>query len=250
MSKALKLRIPIFTLFLLGIVIHSNAQIDSIELKRTPKKSFFKKAILPASLIIGGAFITEKTLEINFQNDIRNGIGKSLSTTVDDYLRYAPMAELAIANVIGLHSKNHWFDQAKNLFIINLTSFVIVRPLKSIVKRSRPNNMYIYNSFPSGHTTLAFSNAAMLYYEYIDQHPVFAYSGYVFATATGALRVLNDRHWVADVLVGAGIGMLITHVVYTLEPLKNWNPFLEKKQLSFIPIINRDEFKLSVNWRF
>jgi len=228
----------------------SSAQIDSTELKITPKKGFFKKAILPTSLIISGAFITDKALEINFQNDIRNGIGKGFSTTIDDYLRYVPMAELAIANIIGLQSKNHWFDQAKNLFIIDLASFVLVRPLKSIVKRSRPNNIYIYNSFPSGHTTLAFSNATLLYYEYIDHHPVFAYSGYVFATATGALRVLNDRHWVADVLVGAGIGMLITHIVYALEPLKNWNPFLEKQQLSFMPIINRDEFKLGINWQF
>lgn len=228
----------------------SNAQLDSIHLKSTSKKSFFKKIILPTSLIVSGAFITEKILETNLQKDIRNGAGMDFSTTLDDYLRYAPMAELAIANIIGLQSKNHWFDQAKNLFIIDLASLAIVRPLKSIVKRSRPNNMYIYNSFPSGHTTLAFSNATLLYYEYIDHHPVFAYSGYVFATATGALRVLNDRHWVADVLVGAGIGMLITHIVYALEPLKNWNPFLEKKQLSFAPIINRDELKLSINWKF
>lgn len=231
-------------------MLPSSAQIDSLGTKIAPNNNFFKKAILPTSLIIAGAFITEKTFETNFQNDIRKGIGNGFSTTLDDYFRYAPMAELAIANVIGLESRNHWFDQAKYLFIIDLASFAIVRPLKSMVKRERPNNRYIYNSFPSGHTTLAFSNATLLYYEYIDYHPVFAYSGYVFATATGTLRVLNDRHWVADVLVGAGIGMLITHLVYTFEPLKNWNPFLETKQLNFTPIINSDEFKLSVNWRF
>jgi len=234
----------------LCFIANANSQIDSLSLKKPIKKSFLKKAILPTSLIISGAFLTEKALEINLQNDIRKGIGKNVNTTLDDYFRYAPMAELAIANVIGLKSRNHWFDQAKNLFIIDLASFAIVRPLKSIVKRPRPNNKYIYNSFPSGHTTLAFSNATLLYYEYIDHHPVFAYSGYAFATATGALRVLNDRHWVADVLAGAGIGMLITHLVYTLEPLKNWNPFLNKKHLSFTPLINRDEFKLGVSWRF
>jgi hypothetical protein len=242
--------VSILIAFLLGIVLYSNAQIDSLAVSNTQKKSFFKKVILPTSLIISGALITEKALEISFQNDIRKGVGKGFSTSLDDYFRYAPMVELAIANTIGLKSKNHWFDQAKNLFIINATSFVIVRSLKSMVKRPRPNNQYIYNSFPSGHTTLAFSNATLLYYEYIDYHPFFAYSGYAFATATGAIRVLNDRHWVGDVLVGAGIGMLITHLVYHFEPLKNWNPFLKSKQLSIVPIINSEEFKLSVNWRF
>ena len=67
--------------------MYSNAQIDSIKLKITPNKNLFKKVILPTSLIISGAFITEKTLEINFQNDIRNGIGKGFSTKLDDYLR-------------------------------------------------------------------------------------------------------------------------------------------------------------------
>lgn len=226
------------------------AQKDSIELKPITKKSFFKKTILPTTLIISGALISEKAIEVDLQKDIRNGIGKNVSNNLDDYLRYAPMAELAIANMIGLESKNHWFDQLKNLLIIDAASLLIVRSLKGIIERPRPNNMYIYNSFPSGHTTLAFSNAALLHYEYIDYHPVFAYSGYVFATATGALRVLNDRHYLGDVLAGAGIGLLITHLVYHFEPLKNWNPFLEKKQLMITPIINNEAFQLSVQWRF
>ena len=206
--------------------------------------------IIPTAFIVGGSIFSDSKGEIDLQNNIRNGLGKGISTRLDDYFRYGPMAELAIANAIGLKSKNHWFDQAKNLFLIDVASFITVRSLKSLTKRSRPNNKYILNSFPSGHTTLAFSNATMLYYEYREDHPVFAYSGYAFATATGALRVLNDRHWVGDVLVGAGIGMLITHLVYKLEPLKNWNPFLKKERLSFRPIVNRDELMIGIHWRF
>lgn len=231
-------------------VLQITAQRDSIPVKRTTKKSLLKKMIIPTSLIMGGSLLSRSTLENDLQRDIRKGIGKGFSTKLDDYFRYAPMAELAVANAIGLKSKNHWFDQAKNLFLIDVASFITVRTLKSVVKRSRPNNQYIYNSFPSGHTTLAFSNATMLYYEYIDHHPLFAYSGYAFATVTGSLRVLNDRHWIGDVLVGAGIGMLITHLVYAIEPLKNWNPFLRKKHLSFTPVINRDQLLLSVHWKF
>jgi len=196
---------PIIVLLAMLFAVHITAQKDSLRTKKTSKKSVLKKMTLPASLIVGGSLVSGSISETDFQNNIRKGIGNGFSTTLDDYFRYAPMTELAIANVLGLKSKNHWFDQAKNLFIINLASFITVRSLKSIAKRARPNNQYIYNSFPSGHTTLAFSNATMLYYEYKEQHPIFAYSGYAFATTTGTLRVLNDRHWVGDVLVGAGI---------------------------------------------
>jgi len=238
------------TLLTLSLALQISAQKDSISVKKQKENQLVKKMIIPTALIVGGSIFSGSKGELNFQNDIRKGIGNGVSNSLDDYLRYGPMAELALANVIGLQAKNHWFDQTKNLFLIDLASFVTVRSLKSITRRPRPNNKYIYNSFPSGHTTLAFSNATMLYYEYKDHHPVFAYSGYAFATATASLRVLNDRHWVGDVLVGAGIGMLITHLVYKLEPLKNWNPFLNKKQLSFRPIMNRDELKIGVHWRF
>ncbi len=240
----------LYLLLTLLFVVPAIAQKDSLVTKKNKKNQFFKKMIVPVGLITVGSILSGSKGEINIQNDIRKGVGKGVSTRLDDYFRYGPMTELAIANAIGLTSKNHWFDQAKNLFIIDVASFITVRSLKSIVQRSRPNNMYIYNSFPSGHTTLAFSNASMLYYEYKEHHPVFAYSGYAFAMATGTLRVLNDRHWIGDVLVGAGMGMLITHLVYKLEPLKNWNPFRKSKHLSFGPVLNRDELMIRLNWRF
>ncbi len=226
------------------------AQQDTTAFKSFHSKTILKKAILPVSLIIGGAFISNSTFEVQQQEKIRNGIGKGVNTNLDDYFRYAPMAELVIANLIGLKSKNHWFDQAKNLLIIDLTSFITVTSLKAIINKGRPSNQYIFNSFPSGHTTLVFSNATMLYYEYKDTYPLFAYSGFGFATTTATLRLLNDKHWISDVIVGAGIGMLITHLVYVFELLKNWNPFLKNEHISFIPIINNDEIKLQLNWRF
>ena len=38
--------------------------------------------------------------------------------------------------------------------------------------------------------------------------------GYLCATATGIFRVTNNRHWVSDVLIGAGIGIASVKVVY------------------------------------
>jgi hypothetical protein len=39
---------------------------------------------------------------------------------------------------------------------------------------------------------------------------------------------------VSDVLVGAGIGIMVTDLVYRFEPLKNWNPFKNKKVSTII----------------
>jgi membrane-associated phospholipid phosphatase len=36
------------------------------------------------------------------------------------------------------------------------------------------------------------------------------------ATATGVLRVMNNRHWLSDVITGAGIGILTTKFSYWL----------------------------------
>ena len=89
----------------------------------------------------------------------------------------------------------------------------------------------IINAFPSGHSTIAFTNAAVLQNEFQETSTVYAYSGYAFAATTGVFRMLNNKHYVSDVLVGAGIGILVTQLVYHFEPLKNFNPFKKSKNI-------------------
>jgi len=43
--------------------------------------------------------------------------------------------------------------------------------------------------------------------------------GYTIATLTGFMRVLNNRHWISDVLVGAGIGILSADLGYMFTDL-------------------------------
>jgi len=87
-----------------------------------------------------------------------------------------------------------------------------------------------------------------MYHEYKDSNRLAAYSGYVFATATGALRMLNNRHYLSDVMTGAGIGILTTNLVYRFEPLKNWHPFGigAEKDISIIPHIGSDFYGISL----
>ena len=44
-------------------------------------------------------------------------------------------------------------------------------------------------------------------------------AGYGVATATGVMRVLNNRHWVSDVMSGAGIGIMSTELGYALSDI-------------------------------
>ena len=79
----------------------------------------------------------------------------------------------------------------------------------------RPNGSR-RNSFPSGHTTVAFMGTELLWQEYKNTSPWIGIGGYVLAASTGALRVYNNKHWVGDVAFGAGLGILCTKLAYKL----------------------------------
>jgi membrane-associated phospholipid phosphatase len=98
-------------------------------------------------------------------------------------------------------------------------SGITVIALRSLLfGRSRPygeNRPWQFNwfewsnekqSFPSGHTTVAFAMSTVLA-ERIDR--LWARIGfYGMASLTGIARMRNNQHWLTDVLVGAGIGVL------------------------------------------
>ncbi len=199
-------------------------------------KSLFKKSIVPISLIGLGVLANHSRFEKRFQTDLRKKVGQDYNLPIDDYLQFVPVAEMYVADIYGVKAKNHWFDQTKYLFISNLISSTITDGLKRITQKTRPNGSPY--SFPSGHTTFAFTNATVLYEEFKDSSPVLAYSGYASAATTGALRMINNKHWLSDVLVGAGVGILVTKMVYHFEPFKDFNPFKKVKGMSVVPIID------------
>ena len=91
------------------------AQNDSIQVK--PKKSLLKKTILPLSLLTTGILLSDSGFEQSLHETAQGWVGNDFRTHFDDYTRYAPVATLFIANVVGVKAKNHWFDQTKNLAV-------------------------------------------------------------------------------------------------------------------------------------
>ncbi|WP_111709543.1 phosphatase PAP2 family protein [Lutibacter citreus] len=211
-------------------------------------KSFFKKSIIPLSLVGLGVFLNKSNFEKDFQVDLRNKIGNSYNTKIDDYLLHVPIAQMYIADLMGVKSKNHWFDQTKYLLISNVISSGITNKLKTITKKARPNGAE--HAFPSGHTTIAFTNATVMFNEFKEASPVLAFSGYAFAAATGSFRVVNNKHWISDVLVGAGIGIIVTQIIYHFEPLKRFNPFKKNDNIVIVPQISENNYGMYFSYKF
>jgi len=229
-------------LFLYSAIVNAQ-QADTLK-----TNIIIKESIIPVTLIGAGIVINHSRFEKNLKTDIRNFVGNSYEFRIDDYIQYAPVVELYLADICGAKSKHHWFDQTKYLLISQLLTSSITEGLKKTTLKTRPNGgLY---SFPSGHTTFAFTNATVLYNEFNETSPVLAYSGYVFSTTTGIYRMLNNKHWLSDVLVGAGIGTLVTNLVYYFEPLKNFNPFKKSENITFIPQIQGNNYGLYFSLSF
>ncbi len=211
----------------------------------TKHSSLFKQNIVPLTLILSGAVVSGTQLE----KEIQLTMSGSHKTSLDNCLQYVPAATMYVADLAGVKAKNHWFDQTKYMFISGIVSSGITWFFKQTTLKERPNNQDFY-SFPSGHTVRAFVTATVLYREFHETSPFIAWSGYAMAAATGGLRMVNNEHWISDVLFGAGMGMLVTNLVYYYEPLKNFNPFKKSENISMIPVISADEWEVSLVYRF
>ena len=135
----------------------------------------------------------------------------------DNYLQFAPAAAVYALNLSGIKGRHSLADATGLLFFSELIMNGTVRSLKTVTNRERPDHSG-FNSFPSGHTANAFATAEFLNQEYKDISPWYGYAGYTVATVTGLLRMYNNRHWLSDVVAGAGIGILSTKLSYLLYP--------------------------------
>lgn len=138
-------------------------------------------------------------------------------TKLDNYLQYSPAVAVYTLNALGIKGKNNFRDRTIIYALSTVISTAIVTPLKSITKEQRPDGSD-FRSFPSGHTTTAFANAEFMRQEYKDVSQWYAVAGYAAATATGILRLYNNKHWVGDVVAGAGVGILSTNLAYWIYP--------------------------------
>ncbi|HJT73113.1 MAG TPA: phosphatase PAP2 family protein, partial [Chitinophaga sp.] len=175
---------------------------------------------IPTVLLTYGAFSlfnpTVRSIDRTTKNEVREDHA-NFHTTIDNYLMYAPGLAVYALNAVGIKGKHNLKERSILLGMSVLMMKGSVDGLKSLTNRQRPDGTQ-YNSFPSGHTATAFMGAQFMWEEYHEVSPWYGVAGYAAATATGVMRIYNNRHWFSDVVAGAGIGILSTKAAYWLYP--------------------------------
>ncbi len=237
----------------MSVVQTQHASIPSYEANRT---SFFKNYInketkpkyykfledqtwVGIPLFVAGiiAKSEKNAFRQNYNNPHANTrLVTNFKSEIDNYTQFAPMALASGLQLAGVEGRSDLY----RYFISGLMSYgimaAIVNPIKHTAKEMRPDGSTA-NSWPSGHTATAFVSATILHKEYgLTRSPWYSIFGYGVATATGVMRVLNNRHWISDVLSGAGIGILSTELAYGLSDVifkgRHLNRYVSSKDFS------------------
>ncbi|MCL8537970.1 phosphatase PAP2 family protein [Chryseobacterium gallinarum] len=197
-----------------------NPKQDSIMATTIQKSTLnYKSLIIPAAFIgYGVAGLSVRGLkELNRDTKIEIDEHQPTRVKFDDYTQYAPGLIVYGLNLAGVKGKHNLRDRTIIYASSQLIAAAFTLPLKYMVKEERPDRSNTM-SFPSGHAATAFSNAQFMFREYKDTNIWLSLSGYPFAIFTGVYRMLNDKHWLGDVVAGTGFGILSTELAYWLFP--------------------------------
>ncbi len=242
----MKIRKLAILLFIASIQVE--AQPDSTIHTQSPQHLRNWKSLVAPSLLIGLGIIATNDNDLIYRQDFYEQRNRSIPhfrTHVDDYLQYAPIVAVVAFNAVGIKGKHDLLNQAVLLIKSELLMTAIVFPLKRLTAIPRPDT-HALNSFPSGHTAQAFVAATFLHKEYGKEHPLLSVLAYSTATGIGVLRVMNNRHWISDVLVGAGIGILSTNLAYVSHQNKWRHKHKLLRGALLVPSYSQRSFRMSM----
>lgn len=149
---------------------------------------------------------------------LRNDYMPTFHRTLDNYTQYAPGFVMLGLKAAGVKSRSTWGRMLVSDAFSALIMGGVVNTLKHQTQVERPDGSNRH-SFPSGHTATAFMTATMLTKEYGWRSPWIGIGAYTVAAGTGLMRMANNKHWLSDVLTGAGIGILSTELGYYFSDL-------------------------------
>lgn len=212
---------------------------------------------LKASLVLGttGVFFALDDEIQEFIQDERNG-------TTDDIANiFEPFGNggLTFGGLVGFYLYGHFFENSKaeRTALLAVESFAVTGiftfALKFSTGRVRPQSAQDSKewngpnlddvSFPSGHTSSAFSIATVLATEYknVPWVPPVAYG---LATLTGLSRLNDNKHWASDVFLGGALGYFIAKTVLKLHSNK------KGRHYTIYPRISKKEVGLDFAMQF
>lgn len=182
----------------------------------------YKKIYVPAGLMISG-IIADGSGKESLKNEIveeRNEHLFGFTNHLDDYAQFFPFVAIYGLEIAGMKPRTDFKNRTAILIKGQILNLGMVYILKKSLKDTRPDGTSY--SFPSGHTANVFAGATMLSIEYGEQYKWVPYVAYGTATAVGVMRMANNKHYISDVLFGAGLGILSMKAAYWTHQYK-WN---------------------------
>lgn len=203
-----------------------------------------------AGAVFAGSLLLDRAVE----GQIPEGGGTRLEWA-SDRLNYAGRPQLA-AVALGatwagarLAGSPKTAEAAEHVAVALLASGVANGTLKMAVGRERPgftndpdrfrpvNVKDRWQSFPSGHATVAFSLAASISEE--AREPLVTVATYGTAALVGWSRIYEDRHWTSDVVAGALVGIVTSrYAIHRLHARRasNDTDVSTAAQVTFAPL--------------
>lgn len=173
-----------------------------------------KKLYVPAGLMVGG-LLTDLGKSESIEKEIveeRNELFLGFRNHIDDYVQFAPFVALYAFEWAGMKPRTDWQNRTAIMIKGQILNLGTVYILKKVINETRPDGSQY--SFPSGHTANAFAGATLLSIEYGQNHKWVPYAAYAVASGVGVMRLVNNKHYISDVLFGAGLGILSIKAAY------------------------------------
>ncbi|MDO5760726.1 MAG: phosphatase PAP2 family protein [Bacteroidota bacterium] len=217
-----------------------NSLRDTSFIDRALDNNLTRVSLVTTPLFLQGLKMSHEKIDFSNFRDIHY---PNFHTSIDNYTQYFPLALTFGLKLSGVESKSSWKRLLAATFFVMLIDNGTVKIMKTLIHAKRPD-FTGNNSFPSGHTAQAFMSAHMFVKEYAMDNYFYSTLAYLMATFTGTMRVMNNRHWMSDVLAGASIGLFSTELAYFCSDLlfkykeekydfKGRNPFFIGLQTSY-----------------
>jgi membrane-associated phospholipid phosphatase len=204
-------------IFILIFFISWSVQAQDSTLQKHPRaKAIAKIFVAPVALIGLGLYTKDDGNLLNRYavRDWRNEHTPHFENHLDDAIQFVPIGLVYGLDLFNVKPKNDLLNRTLLLAKSEILMNVMVHALKATTNVTRPDGSN-NNSFPSGHTAQAFVAATFMHKELGHKSVWFSIGAYSMASSVAAFRVLNNRHWISDVLAGAGFGILATNIAYS-----------------------------------
>lgn len=177
--------------------------------------------LIPIGLVTTLAVTTDHQVMSSAKLD-NTSLNNEASTASNGLLGGFVVAPALIYGIGYLHHDDHATETGILAGEAMVDSLVVDEVLKAVSMRERPaldnakgkffqSSVGLDSSFPSTHSMIAWSSAAVMASEY--DGPLTKITAYGLATGLSVSRVLARQHFPSDVVVGSAVGWLVGHYV-------------------------------------